>query len=510
MTKMKRFALATLCFAAMSFAGCTDKSDNPVVDDDVDIVVMPLPETDQMDQTTAQRVTILGSGFSQVAEAFIRRVEHPMTSITDETDAILIKGSDINVLANDDSVAPDIMEAIRQGKKLIIDQPTVRQMRTAAWLVFFQTYPAESNDEYVHIDTGGEEHEDHVCYDMIAIDADGNIYTLNDIFDEDDGEPEQELTPYLNGLHADPLAAWLNEQAEGNNAMSARAATRGASGDLASKMTAQNVTRSYTLKPSNGYESRLTNRSCVFTISTNIWAAYKYDEDADYYLIEQTVLGNSSNFWIGSWKGGNWNYQGFFLSREIVSNTLRKDSHGTLLKNSEGAVLIDYSPTSTTGQHSTTVEESWNLSGSVGVSGSGVEGVLSGGVGGSISNTYTTEDMTITALSMNDDNCLNNAAWQYDINTNNYDVSGWSGYSFRTPPILGTNAFKSAQCWLWKVEHPKNYGDIILHVFLGFDHSFNSYRNKTFSSYSENGNFFNGWYEQDIIIRPPYRETISK
>ena len=30
MTKIKRFALATLCFAAMSFAGCTDKSDNPV------------------------------------------------------------------------------------------------------------------------------------------------------------------------------------------------------------------------------------------------------------------------------------------------------------------------------------------------------------------------------------------------------------------------------------------------------------------------------------------------
>lgn len=493
---MKQFRFLFMVLAMLLSVAC-NTDDNAVVGIMDDYPSESLPVNDLMTVTTDVPVTILDSDYSDVAKAFINRLKHPLNEITNDTKAILIKGSNIAQHTSDSK----LWEAVANGAVIIIDQPTFSQMLDAIYQVYLPGF--------TDADPGEEEHDTHICYDILAFDNQYNFYELNDIYDEDKNESEQTMSPYMNGLYADPLTGWLNEKYSGKVATT-RSVTRSASSDLSALMSAQNYTRTYTLRPTGGYASRLENRQCVFTISTNIWAAYKFDEDADYYMIEQTVLGNNNNFWIDSWTGGKWKYQGFFLSRMTVNNRLfhSSDNYGSdnVLKYSDGVYLLDFSPVSTSGQHTITVEESWNLSGEVGLSGV----ALSGGVGGSVSSSYNVQDMSITALCGNDNNCYNNAAWQFDISTDNYDFSGWSGYSFRKPPLLGTDAYKSVQCWQWKVEHPKNYGDIKILTDLGFDHSYNSYRNKVFSGESYTDNFFNGWYSEYITIRPPYRGTSNE
>lgn len=498
---MKELKLYALLVMAMMAAACSDRDDNPVTTDKdgnaVEVPAKALPTADALTETTNVPVAVLGSSFSDVAQAFVARLKHPIGSLTAEAKAVLVKGSDMAQHISDIA----LKEAIKRGVVLIIDQPTCDQLEAAVdWI-----YPSKDLD----VSMGGEEHDHHICYDMVALDNHENFYTLNDIFDEDeDRGSELELTPYLNGLHADPLARWLNEYA-GNETSPARRVTRAASGDLSSLMSAQNITRTYTLKPSGDDASRLEGRQCVFTMSTNIWAVYKFDEDADYYLVEQTVLGNNANFWTGKWTSGKWEHQGFFLSKVIVNNKLFHDLDfyhpDYVLKQQDKALLIDYSPTTTQGQRTISVEESWNLGGEIGLIGGGLSGGISGGIGGSVGTSYSVEDMTIHALCANDNNCYNNAAWEFVVNSDNYDFSGWSGYSFHTPPLLGTGGYKSAQCWQWKVERPGRYGDIKLIIDLGFDHTQNSFRNKTFTGYSQNKTFFNGWFSEFITIRPPRR-----
>ncbi len=284
---MKLLKLYALLAAAMMVAACSDKDANSVInkDDDVEVPAEALPTVDVLTETTNVPVAVLGTDFSDVAKAFIARLKHPIGSLTAEAKAVLVKGSDVAQHINNAA----LKEAIEQGAILIIDQPTCNQLESVVdWM-----FPAKDLD----VSMGGEEHDHHICYDMVALNNRENFYTLNDIFDEDeDSGSAQQLTPYLNGLHADPLVAWLNEYAS-NETSSSRQMSRAASGDLASILSAQNITRTYTLKPSDDDDaSRLHGRQCVYTMSTNIWAVYKFDEEADYYLVEQTVLGNNANF----------------------------------------------------------------------------------------------------------------------------------------------------------------------------------------------------------------------
>ena len=496
---MKTLKLSFLLIVILLAVACRDKKNEPTIDDNNNDAAEVLPTTDQLTTTTAVPVAIVGSGFSEVAQAFINRVQQPLSEIADDTRAILVRGNDLSThLAN--SV---VRSAIDNGAVLIIDQPTLHEMKVAIDSICITEDFALSMDD--------EEHDYHICYEMAALDHDGNVYTLNDIFDEDNDTIVHAMTPYLNGLHADPLAAWLNEHYSAN--ASAKSLLRAASSELSSVMNAQNITKTYTIKPfrDGDWSSKIENRQCVFTVSTNIWAAYKFDEDADYYLIEQTIWGNSQNFWVGSWTSGKWNYQGFFLSQVKTNNRLTRNynSDGDILKSTDGAQLLDFSPTTTNGQSSTSVSVGWNLGGQVGLSTSGPSASISGGISGSVSSSYTTQDMTITANCGSDNKCNNNADWQFDIKDDNYGNTKVGNFYFNTPPALGRNTYKSTQCWLWKVEHPKIYGNIRILTSLRFEYSYNSYRNKTFTATSETGGFNTSWSAGYITICPPYRGEVK-
>lgn len=175
-------------------------------------------------------------------------------------------------------------------------------------------------------------------------------------------------------------------------------------------------------------------------------------------------------------------------------------SYNYKLAEDDGAYLIDYSPTTTQGQRTISVEESWNLGGVL-----GLDIGFTGGISGSVGTSYSVEDMTIRSLCGNDNGSYNNASWEFALNTDNYDESIFSGLSLRTPPQLGIGGYKSAQCWQWKVEKPGRYSNIKLFIDLGFNHTMNSYKKKGLISYPQDKDFFNGWFSEFITIRPPRR-----
>ncbi len=489
---MKRLNVFILLTISLLVVACSDQKNEPTIDDSSATVT--LPTVDLLTETTSLPVAILGSGFSDVAQAFINRVEQPTYTVGKDTRAILVRGEDLSTHLSNEAVR----SAIDSGAVLIIDQPTRHELGVAVDSI------CSTEDFMLSMDE--EEHDYHVCYDLVALDQNENIYVLNDIFDEDNDTTTYVLTPYLSGLHADPLAAWLNEYYSDSKASSSRAPRRSPSGDLSSLLSAQNITKTYTLKPNGDRSWKLSGRQCIYTVSTNIWVVYKFKEDADYYLIEQTIWGNNQNFWIGSWDQGNWSYQGFYLKDVYVDNKLWVNNRA--LSQSEGAYLLDFSPTTTNGQTSVTTTTGWNFGGQVGgeygTSNKGGSLSLSGGISGSVGTTYSTLDLTITAKSGNDNSCNNNACWSFDIKTDNYKKSVWGYYSFTTPPQLGRETYKSSQCWQWKVEHPKTNGNFQLYSYVKFEYARDGYKNKNKHRKSTATSCVNENTEY-ITLCPPYR-----
>ncbi len=489
---MKRLNVFMLLTISLLVVACSDQKNEPTIDDSS--ATETLPTVDLLTETTSLPVAILGSGFSDVAQAFINRVEQPTYTIGKDTRAILVRGEDLSTHLSNEAVR----SAIDSGAVLIIDQPTRHELGVAVDSI------CSTEDFMLSMDE--EEHDYHVCYDLVALDQNENIYVLNDIFDEDNDTTTYVLTPYLSGLHADPLAAWLNEYYSDSKASSSRAPRRSPSGDLSSLLSAQNITKTYTLKPNGGWSEKLSGRQCIYTVSTNIWVVYKFDEDADYYLIEQTIWGNNQNFWIKDWNHKKWSYQGFYLRYVYVDNKLLADDK--VLSQSEGAYLLDFSPTTTNGQTSVTTTTGWNFGGQVGgeygTSNKGGSLSLSGGISGSVGTTYSTLDLSITAKSGNDNSCNNNACWSFYIKTDNFKKSALGYYSFTTPPELGRSAYKSSQCWQWKVEHPKTNGNMQLYSYISFEYAYNCYRNVPSHDKETHPCCVNHKREY-ITLCPPYR-----
>lgn len=111
------------------------------------------------------------------------------------------------------------------------------------------------------------------------------------------------LTDYQKGLFADQAVAWVNiDQVATAKARQRSVARRVDQGtDMSNLLGSQ--TDTWVTSVSAGREdfNNIKDKHTPYTIFTTIYAVHRSDDDTDYFLIDQTMTGNNSVFWLGEW-----------------------------------------------------------------------------------------------------------------------------------------------------------------------------------------------------------------
>lgn len=422
-----------------------------------------LPVEDQMRFTTEVPVTILGSGFSQVVESFVARTKNTLTKITPETRVILFKGEDVYNF--DSETFKQMEEAYDRGVILAIDQPKEHHILHLALKLLAPD-----------LETGfsGEEH-DEPFVDFLAYNSKYmKEYSLNDIFDDDpidyevkvtdengnvttdtetiEGGEEQTLTPYMKGLYADEICKWMNRYADGEVA-TRKVALGGLSRGGEQLLKAQIYSYTYNITFN---DEKLKGKSNPYTVTYSIYGVYSYDQDKDYYMVDNEITGSNEGLWLG--QGGG--YQGYALSELYSDSKLINLDNNKYLKREDGCILMNYSPSGTDNATSVTVESGYDFGGSLGLCGLAGAASISGGASWSTSHTVTLPDVTIEAHSMHDGSGVDtNARWIYKFHLGNpHWTNFWeTKWDYGNIPNASKYSFTTHQSWIWQIDKPKQY-----------------------------------------------------
>ena len=379
------------------------------------------PTTDQM----AVRVTaeLPAAAFSQFPElstgaALIKRLPRVTASFMTDTRLILVKGSDISSL-NDEQVKQMTITLMYDGY-VAIATPTEQQLDEFNDKVMkaYSAIVTDSIDDVfvltpeqaaasVEASLAGRmatrranlhaytraTNNDEICGEMV-------IFGADDYFYQDPMDSDDEPTAYHYGLMADGAAQWINameaekteekKQQEEAAGVSRRANGSQAINDLtsASESFTHYGNINYTM-PSKKSARKL--KACQMTLRS--WAVHNFNNKRDYYYISQNVvlaMGNSSGvdiFFARGYNEGDWvKATGFGKNDLLYGNYLTKYETSMNLKGKNGFIRGEAATPETANQ---VITESVNLTSSASSSDgrylvATVRGGWSFGVGGGL------------------------------------------------------------------------------------------------------------------------------
>ena len=354
------------------------------------------PTTDQM----AVRVTaeLPAAAFSQFPElstgaALIKRLPRVTASFMTDTRLILVKGSDISSL-NDEQVKQMTITLMYDGY-VAIATPTEQQLDEFNDKVMkaYSAIVTDSIDDVfvltpeqaaasVEASLAGRmatrranlhaytraTNNDEICGEMV-------IFGADDYFYQDPMDSDDEPTAYHYGLMADGAAQWINameaekteekKQQEEAAGVSRRANGSQAINDLtsASESFTHYGNINYTM-PSKKSARKL--KACQMTLRS--WAVHNFNNKRDYYYISQNVvlaMGNSSGvdiFFARGYNEGDWvKATGFGKHDLLYGNYLTKYETSMNLKGKNGFIRGEAATPETANQ---VITESVNLTSS--------------------------------------------------------------------------------------------------------------------------------------------------
>ena len=354
------------------------------------------PTTDQL----AVRVTaeLPAAAFSQFPElstgaALIKRLPRVTASFMTDTRLILVKGSDISSL-NDEQVKQMTITLMYDGY-VAIATPTEQQLDEFNDKVMkaYSAIVTDSIDDVfvltpeqaaasVEASLAGRmatrranlhaytraTNNDEICGEMV-------IFGADDYFYQDPMDSDDEPTAYHYGLMADGAAQWINameaekaeekKQQEEAAGVSRRANGSQAINDLtsASESFTHYGNINYTM-PSKKSARKL--KACQMTLRS--WAVHNFNNKRDYYYISQNVvlaMGNSSGvdiFFARGYNEGDWvKATGFGKNDLLYGNYLTKYETSMNLKGKNGFIRGEAATPETANQ---VITESVNLTSS--------------------------------------------------------------------------------------------------------------------------------------------------
>ncbi len=465
---------AALCIAmaAMVSTSCSDSNDdaqNPVEEEEMTDTepVDNTPTVDAMTTKTNAKAYVFEGDYGSIGKKVLARVTNRQSEVDSTTELIFIPAEKYATLPK--AVKESVAVAYKHGAKILVDRPSASEMMLMAFSIpdgsALTTVPeSKPNDEAV------EMWGFNLSSDVFGMDI-----PVNDSTDTSAAN-RAVLTDYEEGLFADEAAEWVNtDQNTVAQTRMAGAATR-TNTELSSILDAQ--TDTWICSMSTDYFYKLKNKQTPYVVFTTIYAVHKFSTDTDYFLVDQTITGNNSTFWLGEWtqkdykadgdgKTHKWKMQGFYANNWEVNNWVTMNGWRDSVTITDGLRLTKHAPASTNASTTTSTSTSWNIGGELGSSGAG----LTGGISGSVGSSQTMMDISTVDKCMKDDT-KNNARWEYTIDPWRQIRENTFTYSFIEPPKAAIETFTSEQSWLWELQNASRYKEL----YMRSDFVFQIYR----------------------------------
>ena len=493
--KIFKWAVAATIVVAlpMCVTSCSDKDDDDpaaVPEEEVLQDIDPVdqtPKEDALKSRTNVKAYVFEGAYGDIGTKLIARLTNRQQALDNTIQLIILPGGKYKTLSENEKKS--ISTAYKNGAVILVDRPSnsVKTSMTDSFTSGESTSstPDNGTDNEEVEEIWGIKYPSHVlCVDIPLKDA-KNTSAAN----------RADLTDYEEGLFADETAKWVDTDHNAVAAARMQEATTRTNAQLSALLEAQTDTWVTNVSfTRDHFSDDMTNRTTPYTVTTTIYTVHKFDNNTDYFLIDQTLTGNNDTFWFGQWskksyqadwdsKKHNWNAQGYYANNWELENRVTRGGWEDYVKLSDGLSLFKHAPGSTNSSTSTSTTTSWNIGGNLGVSvGGGPSSGLSGGISGSVGSTQTLYDISTLDKCMEGETCNNNAWWLYKIDPWRQFKNGTFKYSFITPPEASIHTFSCEQSWLWELQNATNYSDLKLRIDFNMEINLSLVRNP-FESY---------------------------
>ncbi|MDR2011211.1 MAG: hypothetical protein LBQ22_12100 [Bacteroidales bacterium] len=453
--------------------------------EDVQDYIIEQPVKDGLKVKTSLPVAMIGSkpdlGYLSYLES---RLINQSTVITNDTRIVLIHNEHLNSIPED--AIQQIKNVYDKGACIVVVEPLYGELQEFL-SIFGQSLgsvPADNSthfcdfyifNKYGDIFIQGDMHPaERITVIQTWIDENGNALTEPVTGFEKKKTADDDITPYEYGNTMDIIVKWLNEHALEDIAVNnkkedlkkdhIKSSLKGISdNDVQKLFKAQTVTNNFPVEISHRtpWGENFT-RKIDISITFDIYALYSFDQDMDYYAVNEEIFIPNASVYRGKWRRGNvmklWRYCGYFMTNIEIDHYLKNGSKNITNKESS----INFASPQTESKVTTiTSGMSWKIGGSVGIK-SGSEsadasGAVSGGVSFNSSKNYQVKDIEIVNESGTDKDgkqSTTNARWKFRV----AKLPTYKGdISISDPIDLSVHTAQFYTSWLWKIPNPKQY-----------------------------------------------------
>jgi len=278
---------------------------------------------------------------------------------------------------------------------------------------------------------------------------------------------------------------------------------------LTELMSAQFVTFNDVIKTDNWKTADGRNPKRSTNLQTNyyVWAAYSFDEDRDYYIIEQEIIIPNSNLWDSKVRETIYNLgfnvyrtKDYWMSKIWTNNEIQNANTGVYPFSD--LAISQYSPETVNNATSYTSGISVEIGGEVGYMSGAAYAKVGAGVTFQNSKSWTVSDVKVLAKVM-DKSYTKNAKWEWETTKKPSYQS--SKVSINDPADLAINTARFGTTWLWIVDKPKKDDKYKLNLTVGGEHGSSHFQIIIFPETWMTHQYYSWSFNHNFVLTPPNR-----
>jgi len=478
----RKSALTALAALAFCIIGCSDLTESDAI------------ETSAEFNATALKASIVGNvNATNFSRYLTRRFANKSARASAGTKAIIVTKS---LYALDGSDLAAIKSVYDSGGAVVVIDPAADKLKEFLEAIGhsegFGTAGAANGasgsfcDAYIFNNSGN-----NLVVDYTRSSREGWTITEEDYSDEGAGEEGAAITKaeQPTGIEAgqtetdyaaviDEVIKWIENPpaADTPHTAGARAASDvQPGGDISDLSLANTYTRIFQISSAGTtyYDGSDMTGSTTISNTQYVWQCYSFDQDKEYYLVEEDIVIPNSGMYRGIWKHYHfpldWKECGLYMTWVSVDSKLLGENGnpvplgGTVTSGSTGGVLIPHSSPVTTNE--TVITQSrmdWQVGGLIGLgkkktnntneTETGGLALISGGVTFEKYTAFNIQDLKLVNYSSSD-----GANARFDYTTNVVSTYSTGSNTMRPPADLAVSTAQFTHYWRWEISNPKRF-----------------------------------------------------